>query len=329
MALEFVRNDITKMKVDAIVNAANETLLGGGGVDGAIHAAAGPELLMECRTLHGCRTGEAKLTKGYRLPAKYVIHTVGPIYEDGRHQEAELLASCYRNSLTLAAETACESVAFPLISAGAYGYPKAEAIRIAVETITDFLASHDLQVYLVFFGLDTYELGEERFGKIRAFIDDCYAEVREESVSYANQRRKWAKAPAIMADMAAAAPAPADFHELLDESFQEMLFRKIDEKGMSDVDCYKRANIDRKLFSKIRSNVHYKPKKSTVLAFAVALEMTVAEAEELLKKAGFALSDSLLSDVIVKYYLSTGVYDIFEVNGTLFAYDLPQLGLSE
>ena len=166
MSLHIVRTDITTMKVDAIVNAANESLLGGGGVDGAIHRAAGPELLAECRTLNGCKTGQAKITQGYRLPAKFVIHTVGPIWRGGAHNERELLISAYRSSLELAAANQCQTVAFPLISAGAYGYPKEQALKIAVNTIEDFLRTHPMTVYLILFDQAAYQLSKTLFAHL-------------------------------------------------------------------------------------------------------------------------------------------------------------------
>ncbi len=308
MPLQIVRNDITTMKVDAIVNAANESLLGGGGVDGAIHRAAGPELLAECRTLGGCKTGQAKITKGYRLPAKFVIHTVGPIWRDGNHGERELLASAYRSSLEAALAHQCETVAFPLISSGVYGSPKNQALKVAVDTIGDFLLAHDMMVYLVIFDQAAYIIGGKLFADIAAYIDDHYVDTHTDNREI--QRRRMAMASMPMEeedDWAPTAPAPFSLNEALsklDESFSQMLLRKIDECGMTDAQCYKKANIDRKLFSKIRSDVHYKPSKPTAMAFAIALELSLEEAREMLGKAGFAFSHASMSDIIVEYFIT-------------------------
>ena len=337
MPLEIVRNDITKMTVDAVVNAANESLLGGGGVDGAIHYAAGPKLLAECKTLGGCKTGKAKITGGYNLPAKYVIHTVGPIYEDGKHGEKDLLESCYRESLDLAKAHNCETVAFPLISSGVYGYPKDQASKVAIDVISDFFLDNEMKVYIVIFDKAAYKISEKLFSDIAEYIDDNYV---DEHTDYRRERSRM-NYPCQSVIIGSAQPEYLDLCECkamsadddldaklkqIDESFSQMLLRKIDEKGMTDAECYKKANIDRKLFSKIRSDVHYKPSKPTAIAFAISLELTLSETEDMLKKAGFALSHSNKFDIIIEYFISKGNYNIFEINEALFAFDQSLLG---
>ena len=333
MSLQIVRNDITKMEVDAIVNAANSSLLGGGGVDGCIHRAAGPELLAECKTLGGCETGSAKITKGYRLPCKYVIHAVGPRWRDGKHGEREKLISCYRTSLALAKEHGCETVAFPLISSGIYGYPKDQALKVAIDTISDFLLENDMTVYIVIFDRKAYQIGEKLFSDIAAYIDDNYVDEHTDSRSERLRRMQMLSDEpeeetfgAPLAPMAASAKTLDDALSQIDESFSEMLLRKIDEKGMTDAQCYKKANIDRKLFSKIRSDRLYKPSKPTALAFALALELPLDETKEMLMKAGFALSHSNKFDIIIEYFIENGNYNVFEINEALFAFDQSLLG---
>ena len=354
MPFELIRNDITKMKTDAIVNAANRSLLGGGGVDGAIHRAAGPELLEECRTLGGCETGEAKITGGYLLPAKYVIHTVGPVWHGGRDGERELLAACYRHSLELAVEYNCESIAFPMISAGAYGYPNDQAMAVAVETITGFLMDHDLMVYLVVFGHESFLTGKKLFRDVQEYIDDVYAEKHlGRRAEYERRRRLQEEIhsdkdadyefnspvcssicdgmalPEAKAKKPILAGAMPDWGKLLkktDKGFSETLLDLIDQRGMTDAECYKKANVDRKLFSKIRSNPAYKPSKPTVFAFAVALELSLPETKKLLNKAGFSLTHSSRFDLVLEYFIVHHHYNIYEINEVLFEYDMPLLG---
>ena len=341
MPLEIIRNDITQVHADAIVNAANRSLLGGSGVDGAIHKAAGPELLAECRTLGGCKVGEAKITKGYRLPAKYVIHTVGPVWHGGEADEEKLLADCYRNSLALARQYELESIAFPLISSGAFGYPKDKALKVAIAEIGDFLLQHEMTVYLVVFDRASFALSEKLFASIAEYIDDNYIDLHP--VGDRNRRELICMQEEVLEETsyeaslsAAYMPAPAaplkrkrklaDVVKQLEESFSQMLLRLIDEKGMSDAETYKRANIDRKLFSKIRNDIHYKPSKPTVLSFAIALRLNLDETRDLLLKAGFALSHSSKFDIIVQYFIEEGNYNIFEINEALFAFDQGLLG---
>lgn len=329
MPLEIVRNDITKMKVNAIVNAANETLLGGGGVDGCIHRAAGPELLAECRTLGGCKTGDAKITKAYRLPCQYVIHTVGPMWNGGSHGERKLLVSCYRTSLALAKEHGCETVAFPLISSGIFGYPKDQALRVAVDTIGEFLLHNDMTVYIVIFSRTAYQISSKLFADIAEYVDDHYVDVHTDSQRERLRRMSVLESRTLSADAAAAPMAVGGLDSLLahlDAGFSETLLKLIDRSGKKDSEIYKKANVDRKLFSKIRNNPDYKPSKTTAIAFAIALELNLDETRDLVARAGYALSASSKFDVIIEYFIRQKKYDIFEINEALFAFDQSLLG---
>lgn len=330
MPLEIVRNDITKMSVDAIVNAAKESLLSGGGVDGCIHRAAGPELLQECRTLGGCRTGEAKITGAYRLPCKYVIHTVGPVWNGGEYGEREQLASCYRTSLALAKEHCCETVAFPLISSGIFGYPKDQALRVAVDTIGEFLLHNDMTVYIVIFSRTAYQISSKLFADIAEYVDDHYVDAHTDSQRERLRRMSVLESRTLSADAAAAPMAVGGLDSLLahlDAGFSETLLKLIDRSGKKDAEVYKKANVDRKLFSKIRNNPDYKPSKATAIAFAIALELSLPETRDLIARAGYALSPSSKFDVIIEYFIMQRDYDIFKINEALFAFDQSLLGV--
>ncbi len=327
MPIYIINGDITTIKADAIVNAANNSLLGGGGVDGAIHRAAGWGLFEECKTLGGCATGDAKITNGYNLPAKHVIHTVGPIWRGGENGEEALLESCYKRSLELAREAKCQSIAFPLISAGVYGYPKAAAFKVAYDTVKENL-DDDIVAYIVMFEKFN-PLSDGDYGRLRDYVGSEYENaVRERESTYDKMAclRKMYRPSSQM--YAHRCDIPRDLEERIvtDESFAQMLLRKIDEKGMTDAQCYKRANVDRKHFSKIRSDAEYHPSKATAIAFAIALELDLKETNELLKKAGYALSRSYKFDLIIEYYMSKGNYDIFEINKALYAFDQKLLG---
>ena len=328
MPLIIVRNDITKMPVDAIVNAAKESLLGGGGVDGCIHRAAGPELLQECRTLGGCKTGDAKITKAYRLPCRYVIHTVGPVWNGGKYGEWEQLASCYRTSLALAKEHGCETLAFPLISSGVFGYPKDQALRVAVDTISEFLAENNMTVYIVIFDRAAYQIGNKLFADIAAYIDDHYVDAHTDS-RRERMRRMGVVESRMLTAYEDAPMATSGLDEVLahlDAGFSETLLKLIDRSGKKDTEVYKKANVDRKLFSKIRNNPDYKPSKPTAVAFAIALELSLPETRDLIARAGYALSASSKFDVIIEYFIRQKKYDIFEINEALFAFDQSLLG---
>ena len=333
MPLIIVRDDITKMPVDAIVNAAKASLLGGGGVDGCIHRAAGPELLAECRRLGGCPTGEARITGAYRLPCRYVIHTVGPVWQGGGHGEREQLASCYRVSLALAKDRGCGTVAFPLIASGSFGYPKDQALRVAVDAIGEFLLRNDMTVYLVIFGREAFQISGRLFADIAEYIDDHYVDTHTDYLRESRRRMGSPASPFCAASKVPEFPeapmAASDLDDLLtrlDAGFSETLLKLIDRSGKKDSEIYKCANVDRKLFSKIRNNPDYKPSKSTALAFAIALELDLDETRDLIGRAGYALSASSKFDVIIEYFIRRKNYDIFEINEALFAFDQSLLG---
>lgn len=340
MPFTIVRQDITRMHVDAIVNAANTSLLMGGGVCGAIFRAAGPaDLQAACDRLAPIQTGEAVVTPGFQLPAKYVIHTAGPVYHGGQHGESSQLSACYRNSLLRAVEQHCESIAFPLISSGIYGYPKDQALQIASETIKTFLQDHDLVVYLAIFDQEAFRASQKLLGAVASYIDEHYVAAHTEK---SRGRQLLDVEQAILNEpilrrsetedhytqIAAAPTAPSLDERIanLDEPFSTTLLRLIDAKGKSDVEVYKKANLDRKLFSKIRSSQDYLPSKRTAIALAIGLELTLTETDDLLERAGYSLSPSQKFDVIVEYFIVNGQFDIFAINEVLFQYDQPLLG---
>ena len=335
MPFNIIRNDITKINVDAIVNAANTALQMGGGVCGAIFSAAGADRLLDaCDKLAPIKTGEAVITPGFNLPAKHVIHAAGPVYRGGDHGEEDLLRSCYSRSLELAVKNNCKSIAFPLISSGIFGYPKTEALRVATGAIRDFIGEHDIDVSLVVFDKEALTVSKELLGAVESYIDEHYVEEKEQR--YARRKLLDVERKALsnteMLDISVAMPVSASLASLddlvgdLDESFSATLLRLIDSKGKKDSEVYNRANIDRRLFSKIRSNTNYAPSKPTVLAFAIALELTLAQTKDLLERAGLALSHSRKFDVIVEYFIQSRKYDIFEINEVLFSHDQPLLG---
>jgi len=356
MPFQIIHNDITKMNTDAIVNAANSHLQQGGGVCGAIFQAAGVEFLQkECDSIGTCSVGHAVITQGYQLPAKYIIHTVGPVWNGGKQGEETLLAMAYRNSLELAKQYKLTSLSIPLISSGTYGYPKDEALQIAISAISEFLLHNEMDIYLVVFDRKAISLSEKLFTEINHYIETYYEdsdgyEIRsslnrpynefiqlsedKHNVFDKNDLKKVKKslkeAPLeedVCCFMSEAMPRSLDdIINQIDETFSEMLLRLIDEKGESDVEVYKNANIDRKLFSKIRSNKDYHPKRNTAIALAIALKLSLDETKDLLMKAGYTLSFSNRFDLIIRYFIENKSYDMFIINEALFTHEQPLLG---
>ncbi len=337
MPLQIIRQDITKMKVDAIVNTTNEEMVGYSGVDLAVHQCAGPELHKECAKIAPLGLGTAKITKGYNLDAKYIIHTSGPVWHGGLVGESIILKSCYLESLKLAVENGCTSVAFPLISSGVYGYPKDQVLKFAVQVITEFLFEHELMVYLCVFDRTSYEFSQKLFAEINEYIGDEYIEEQNiydtapqfnRTVKYSMATEECEESTTLVYPCSSVSNKSLDeYMKEMDKSFAYKLFDLIDERGMTDVECYKKANVDKKTFSKIKCNPNtYRPSKQTAVAFAIALKLNLDETQDLLASAGLTLSGSFKFDKIIRYFIQKEIYDIFEINEALFEFDQVLLG---
>ena len=342
MPFEIVRNDITKMQVDAIVNSANPRPIIGLGTDSAIHQAAGPELLAARQKIGPIQPGSAAITPAFKLDAKYVIHTVGPVWDDGSYGEETLLRKCYDDSLQLALEHGCRSIAFPLISTNNYGFPKDKALQIAISAFSTFLLEQEMQIYLVVFDHVAFKLSEKLFQGVAAYIDQNYVDAQQtaayaipkEKRVRAIQRRRIAQYPAEDCCVEMACPAPMaprarSLEEALkaaDIGFSEALLKLIDKSGHKDSTVYKKAHVSKQHFSKIKNNPHYKPTKETAIAFALALELDVAQTNDLIGRAGYTLSNSSKFDLIIRYFIEQKKYNIVEINTVLYEFDQRLLG---
>ena len=323
MPFKIVRNDLTKMQVDAIVNTANEEPTYGAGTDKAVYEAAGVEELLEARRKIGyMEEGQAAITPGFHLPAKYIIHAISPFYWDGESKEEQKLRSCYRNSLTLAEQYGCKSIAFPLIATGSFGYPKEEGMRIALDEIITFLLSHDMLIYLVVFDTKATQLGFNLYPDLEMYIDhnyvcdkreeeygDRYFDLEHEKVSEYDGFRNDLGIEERMAEMA--------------DSFQKQLLYLIEKKGFTNAEVYKKAIVTKQLFSKIKNDPNYHPDKATAMRLCVGAKLNLRETKDLLARAGYALSPCDKMDIIFSYFIEHHIYDMIEIDITLEEQGLP------
>lgn len=320
MRFQIVNADITSLTVDAIVNPTDAHFSGSGNTDLAIHQAAGVGLRAECSHLPELQTGAIAVTGGYELPCRYVFHTVGPVWQGGGHNEAILLRSCYVNALLQAKKLGAASIAFPLISSGSFGFPKDQVMELAIGAIRDFQETLDgeLDVTLCVFHRTAFEL--HRKDELEAFLarkaqplpmmDFCAAE----------------SMPASPRPKASIKGSLEQWLQKRDDTFAVTLLKLIDQKGMTEVECYKKAQVTKKTFWKINNTPNYHPSKQTALAFAIALELSLEETEQFLKTVGYSLSHSNTFDLIIEYYITSGIYDLYEINAALYRYDQVCLG---
>lgn len=362
MPFQIIRNDITKVKADAIVNTANPKPTYAAGTDGAIYEAAGAEdLLKERKKIRDIARGDIAVTPAFKLNAKYIIHTVGPSWDGGDKGEFDILKSCYHKSLQKAAELSCESIAFPLIATGVYGFPKDKALQIAISEISSFLMEddHDMDIYLVVFDRKAFKLSENLFFRIESYIDDksvidSYREeyglteqelemararskrdLEREELYYFNESR--AQNTFVCSSILPATDLTPFNEDTFDKEkymakskgspFAGKLMDLIIESGMDNATVYKRANMNRQAFSKILCGDTKKPQKGTVMALCIALELDMNESEELLASADLAFNPTDNRDNLVRDCISHRQYDIYEVNNMLFVCNLETLGL--
>ncbi len=375
MPLTIIRQSITEVDADAIVNTANPHPVVGGGTDTAVYEAAGFDALLEARKEIGdIRAGDAAVTPAFNLPYKIIIHTVSPMWVDGNHGETETLRSCYLRSLEEAEKHECASTAFPLLASGSNGFPKDIALKTALDSIQSWLMTHEMNVILAVFDKESFELSSNVYADVKSYIEEHRVSDLEKKEYGARRRRRDSTLPFDVIGMAlpvssspmhhpgekkeaedekeerynaapvysdaaesyessthvyareAYAPDEISFSDILrgrkkEETFQVKLLQLIDESGETDPMVYKRANIDRKLFAKIRKDENYKPSRKTAIALAIALKLSLPEAQDLLKRAGFSLSQSSTFDLIIRYCFDRRIYDISQVNAILFDFD--------
>ena len=339
MPFEIVRNDITNMQVDAIVNTANPRPVIGLGVDSAIHEKAGPQLLETRQKIGNIDCGNAAITPAFDLDAQYVIHAVGPVWEGGSYGEETLLRNCYDNSLQLALEHGCQSIAFPLISTGNYGFPKDKALQIAISAFSAFLMEHEMLIYLVVFGHKAFQLSEQLFQGVASYIDENYVDSYEKAVYGAGEEMRYMRrrrsrdmsiCEARMTMPCSAAPKAASLEDMLkqaDAGFTETLLKLIDQTGKKDSEIYKKALLTKQHFSKIRNNPNYKPTKPTAVALALALELDLEATKDLIGRAGYALNNSSKFDLIIQYFIQQKNYNLVEINLVLYEFDQPPISV--
>ena len=342
MPFEIVRNDITNMQVDAIVNAASRLPRVNAGVDSAIHKKAGSALLDARKKIGYIEPGSAVITPAFLLDAEYVIHAATPTWIDGLHNEATLLRQAYDACLALAIKNNCDSIAFPLLASGNHGFPKHKALQIAIAAFSEFLMEHEMQIYLVVFSADSLKLSKKLVQNVRCYIDENYvADYEQETYGGVNEEHRRNRyqmrrmvemqeackaAPCASMPCAKSALSLDEFIKTKDAGFTEALLELIKQKGLKNSVVYKKANISKQHFSKIINDPSAKPSKQTAIALALALELDLECTKDLIGRAGYALTNSSTFDLIIRYFIEQKQFNVIEINIALYEFDQSLLG---